>query len=458
MTKALISDPPAAYGDLVNFRITLTNTGGTAIIELPLTDIYPVEFLRFIAAAPPPADANDDGEMTWSDLTDEFGQLLPGNSVEVIAQFTLKAFPPENDPIVNVASVEAGYDEYGNLVSAAAEARVIPAADCTDLYVNNSEITLALKDDAPAGRNVLLVSAVVRNRGPFAVQNAHVYFAFELTPADPADDPNPGVIGVAETGPISISGAQTVMVEWDVTAMDQSIRPIYVVPLADDYAECAVDYAQTDVTVPVKLAGFSATPVDGAVELAWTTETEIANLGFRLYRSEDPFAAFIQIGPRLIPGAMTSFDRHCYEYVDRSLTNGRVYFYRLAMIDAHGRIDFSSIVCAAPRRVPVDIHLRVAADGFAQRTETSVVPWIWLENNGPDHAYSFCLALLREHGEPDIIVAETEVAIPAGFSGRGQLENWPVPPAAGTGRRALFAFLRDGSTGALTAVSYCELQ
>ena len=41
----------------------------------------------------------------------------------------------------------------------------------------------------------------------------------------------------------------------------------------------------TSQTTAVTLQSFTAAPADGAVDLSWTTASELQNLGFHLYRS-----------------------------------------------------------------------------------------------------------------------------------------------------------------------------
>ena len=88
--------------------------------------------------------------------------------------------------------------------------------------------------------------------------------------------------------------------------------------------------------VVITLSSFTATPSDRAVILEWTTETEIDNAGFNLYRAEAADGEYIRINPSLIAGQGSSSTGARYEYVDADVKNNRAYYYRLEAVDLHG--------------------------------------------------------------------------------------------------------------------------
>jgi len=95
LTKTLNTTGAIRVGDVISFTIAITNTGGTWLAELPLTDEYDTTYLSYGGdghfADPPSDDNNDDGQIDWSDLTDQVGDLAPGDSVNVIVWFTTLA-------------------------------------------------------------------------------------------------------------------------------------------------------------------------------------------------------------------------------------------------------------------------------------------------------------------------------------------------------------------------------
>ena len=109
-----------------------------------------------------------------------------------------------------------------------------------------------------------------------------------------------------------------------------------------------------DLSLPVELTSFTATAGDGVVTLRWTTESEIENLGFNIYRSTNYNVKFLMINDGLISGAGNSSTRHEYEYVDNGLTNGVTYWYKLEDVDysgnteLHGPVSATSIESAFP--------------------------------------------------------------------------------------------------------------
>ena len=87
----------------------------------------------------------------------------------------------------------------------------------------------------------------------------------------------------------------------------------------------------------VTLQSFSASGADGAVELSWTTASELQNLGFHLHRASSAEGPFERITSSLIPGLGSSPVGATYSYRDPGLVNGQTYYYRLEDVEATGR-------------------------------------------------------------------------------------------------------------------------
>jgi len=96
--------------------------------------------------------------------------------------------------------------------------------------------------------------------------------------------------------------------------------------------------------IPVELISFTASVLQNekAVELNWTTATEINNSGFEIERaslSATPGQGWEKIG--FIPGFGTTTELKSYSIIDEDVTTG-VYKYRLKQIDFDGSIEYSN--------------------------------------------------------------------------------------------------------------------
>ena len=102
------------------------------------------------------------------------------------------------------------------------------------------------------------------------------------------------------------------------------------------------------VTTAVKLLSFSATGGDQSVRLEWQTASELANLGFHLYRSTSKAGPWTRITPSLVPGLGSSPIGASYSWADTALVNGTRYFYRLEDVDTRSVSTSHGPVSAVP--------------------------------------------------------------------------------------------------------------
>ncbi|MFZ1752949.1 MAG: SdrD B-like domain-containing protein, partial [Caldilineaceae bacterium] len=88
LSKVLTSANPARTGEVVEFRITVTNTGKSVLTVLPMTDTFNAQFLQYVTASAVP-DFNLNGTMRWNDLTTaaSVGDLLPNTSKFITVTF-----------------------------------------------------------------------------------------------------------------------------------------------------------------------------------------------------------------------------------------------------------------------------------------------------------------------------------------------------------------------------------
>ena len=101
----------------------------------------------------------------------------------------------------------------------------------------------------------------------------------------------------------------------------------------------------------IKLSSFTAIPGSGKIILAWSTEAEIDNAGFNLYRSESEGGAYSKINGSLIPARGTPTRGASYAFIDADAKYRRTYYYKLEDIDLSGKSTMHGPVSATPRRV-----------------------------------------------------------------------------------------------------------
>jgi hypothetical protein len=86
---------------------------------------------------------------------------------------------------------------------------------------------------------------------------------------------------------------------------------------------------------------FVAELAGDAVELEWTTASEVNNFGFDIERSRAGTPdGWWKIG--FIPGHGTSLDRHSYSFIDKIGASG--YLYRLKQIDLDNKVHYTNAV------------------------------------------------------------------------------------------------------------------
>ena len=88
--------------------------------------------------------------------------------------------------------------------------------------------------------------------------------------------------------------------------------------------------------LPVTLSHFRAEHTDAGVILKWTTESEVENAGFYIYRSQTRDGTFKVVNPTLIQGAGTTSERNEYTWTDTTAKPNVAYYYRIEDISHAG--------------------------------------------------------------------------------------------------------------------------
>jgi len=109
--------------------------------------------------------------------------------------------------------------------------------------------------------------------------------------------------------------------------------------------------------VPVILADFQSSGGSGMITLQWTTASEIDCYCWEIHRSSQENGDFKKIGQ--VHGRGTDESPYTYWWVDRQVTTGLVYFYKLKQVDFDGSQWWSyTVSAAATSEVPQSYVLR----------------------------------------------------------------------------------------------------
>ena len=103
------------------------------------------------------------------------------------------------------------------------------------------------------------------------------------------------------------------------------------------------------VVTIVELSSLDARAASGRILITWSTESEIDNAGFNIYRAEVQDEEYIKINDELIPSAGEPTAGETYELVDEDVQNRKTYYYKLEDIDLNGTSTMHGPVSATPR-------------------------------------------------------------------------------------------------------------
>ena len=101
-------------------------------------------------------------------------------------------------------------------------------------------------------------------------------------------------------------------------------------------------------TLPVQMTNFMATSnqESGNITLTWHAENEIGNVGYHVWRSEHETKDYERITTSLINGNPGSMSGHEYSFIDKKISHGITYWYKIESISIHGNSEFSGPVSA----------------------------------------------------------------------------------------------------------------
>ena len=88
--------------------------------------------------------------------------------------------------------------------------------------------------------------------------------------------------------------------------------------------------------LPVELSFFRPTLEDGEIVIRWTTESELNNAGFNIYRSDTSNGEFTKVNKQMIQGNGTTGERSTYKWVDTTAKPDAVYYYQIEDVSFAG--------------------------------------------------------------------------------------------------------------------------
>ena len=161
-------------------------------------------------------------------------------------------------------------------------------------------------------------------------------------------------------GPVSLGANENALNPGFLTDNSCAGNPFY---LEFDLAAGDPDIFNNNIpivcpVVPVELSSFEAVAAVGVVELRWTTQTEIENLGFDILRSNKKNGEYVKVNEKLIAGAGNSSKQHEYEFVDEDVKSGEIYWYKLRDIDFAGNTTLSDPIWVKVKASPKKYTLR----------------------------------------------------------------------------------------------------
>jgi len=80
-----------------------------------------------------------------------------------------------------------------------------------------------------------------------------------------------------------------------------------------------------------------STPVPGPVIVEWTTESEVNQAGFNIYRSENPGGPYVKLNDSLIPASPDPVTGGEYSFTDTTAEAGVTYYYQLEDVELDGK-------------------------------------------------------------------------------------------------------------------------
>ena len=114
-----------------------------------------------------------------------------------------------------------------------------------------------------------------------------------------------------------------------------------------------------DNSLPVELSAWTATSTHGHVTLNWTTESEIENLGFVVYRKQNSESSNQELVSfkthEVLLGQGSTTARNSYQFVDIDVEVGQTYTYQLSDVDYQGDVTRHAEISVTVKSIKQDL-------------------------------------------------------------------------------------------------------
>jgi endonuclease/exonuclease/phosphatase family metal-dependent hydrolase len=118
---------------------------------------------------------------------------------------------------------------------------------------------------------------------------------------------------------------------------------------AADHLPVIMDFIVTN-TVPVELVSFKVAPTHDGLKLTWSTATETNNLGFAIEKALEGKNGWEEIA--FIKGHDTTVEKNNYLFIDKKISPGQKYQYRLRQVDFSGFVEYSHTLSVTVDQYP----------------------------------------------------------------------------------------------------------
>lgn len=356
--RLAMPDTSSAVGSIVNLPILVSDLTGFNIDSLSLT----FTFSKYVVRA---LDIVKTGTLTES-WTDSIEVLLPGKVSIFLTgtpalkdsgtlcrlQFLVKGRPGMSTPI-HFQSLQFYND---TLKIGTQDGKITVSGGIT------SDVTVSIPDISADSSNIVDIPAFISDVTGREVRAVSIYLKFDskilsyqnykltntlLEGWQNLVNVAPDTVKFGAFSASSLVG-QGIMIEFQFKVigrpgMQSALTFVQMTLNEGSPSVIAYDGLFTvNYVIPVELASFHATVVEGNVLLTWNTASESNNYGFEVERAIYP-DHWSKIG--FAPGHGSTTISHQYSFLDNMVEAG-TYYYRLKQIDFDGMVEYSQVVSA----------------------------------------------------------------------------------------------------------------